>query len=102
VTGPLVFGSVTAFLESLEGVAASDTLILSMRGVPSIDAMGLQAVLEVIERQRHGGGQVRLAGVQARVAARLRQGGVLAELGDDLVHWSADQAILAAHAAGRN
>ncbi|HET7767486.1 MAG TPA: SulP family inorganic anion transporter [Chloroflexota bacterium] len=99
VTGPLFFGSVTAFLESLEGVSASDTLILSMRGVPSIDAMGLQAVLEVIERQRHGGGQVRLAGVQSRVAARLRQGGVMAELGDDLVHWSADQAIVAAHAA---
>ena len=97
VSGPLFFGSVTAFLEALEGVSTSDTLILSMRGVPSIDAMGLQAVLEVIERQRHGGGQVRLAGVQPRVAARLRQGGVLAELGDDLVHWSADQAILAAH-----
>src|SRR5688572_8504537 len=98
VTGPLFFGSVTAFLESLEVVSAGDTLILSMRGVPSIDAMGLQAVLEGSERQRQGGGQVRLAGVQGRVAARLRQGGVLAELGDELVHGRADQAIVAAHA----
>ncbi|HEU5318027.1 MAG TPA: SulP family inorganic anion transporter [Chloroflexota bacterium] len=98
VSGPLFFGSVTAFLESLEGVPASDTLILSLRGVPSVDAMGLQAIQEVIERQHKGGGEVRLAGVQRAVAARLRQGGILTELGDERVHWSADQAILAAHA----
>ena len=50
VTGPLFFGSVTAFLESLDGVPSSHTLILSLRGVPSIDAMGLQAIDEVIDR----------------------------------------------------
>jgi sulfate permease, SulP family len=99
ITGPLFFGSVTPFLESLEGVPHSEALVLSMRGVPTIDAMGLQAIAEVIERQRQGGGHVYLAGVQKPVERRLRQGGVLALLGEDGVHWSADRAILAAHRA---
>jgi SulP family sulfate permease len=98
VTGPLFFGSVTAFLEALEGVPHSDKLILSMRGVPTIDAMGVQAIDEVIDRQRSGGGAVRLSGLQQPVAARLERSGVLDRLGRERIHWSADEAILAAHA----
>ena len=101
VTGPLFFGSVTAFLESLEGIPESDTIILSLRGVPTIDAMGPQAIHEVIDRQEHGGGAVHLAGTQRAVASRLRQGGVLSRLGLSRIHWSADHAILAAHIPNR-
>jgi len=56
VSGPLFFGSVAAFLESLEGVPSAATLVLSMRGVPTVDAMGVQALEEVLARQTHGGG----------------------------------------------
>jgi sulfate permease, SulP family len=97
VTGPLFFGSVTAFLESLEGVPHSDKIILSMRGVPTIDAMGVQAIDEVIDRQRGGGGAVRLSGLQPPVEARLERSGTLDRLGRDRIHWSADEAIMAAH-----
>jgi sulfate permease, SulP family len=97
VTGPLFFGSVTAFLEALEGVPHAATLVLSMRGVPTIDAMGVQAIDEVIDRQEAGGGSVHLSGVQAPVAARLERSGILARLGPARIHWSAGHAIVAAH-----
>jgi SulP family sulfate permease len=99
VAGPLFFGSVNAFLESLEGVSASDTVILSMRGVPMVDAMAVQAIDEVIDRQQRGGGAVHLTGLQDAVHARLARARILDRLGPDRVHWSADQAILAAHRA---
>jgi SulP family sulfate permease len=97
VTGPLFFGSVAAFLEALEGVPAADTVILSLRGVPLVDAMAVQAVDEVIARQRRGGGTVHLAGLQEAVRARLARARVLEHLGPACVHWSAEEAIVAAH-----
>jgi sulfate permease, SulP family len=97
VAGPLFFGSVTAFLEALEGVPHSDTVILSMRGVPVVDAMAIQAIHEVIDRQRSGGGTVYLTGLQEAVRSRLERAHVLEHLGPDRVYWGADQAIMAAH-----
>jgi len=93
VTGPLFFASVATFLDALEGVASSDHLVLSLRGMPTIDHMGVEAIREVIDRQRQGGGDVQLAGVQPGVAAELERAGVLDHLGPKRVHWSADLAI---------
>jgi SulP family sulfate permease len=97
VTGPLFFGSVAAFLDALTGVATSDHLILSVRGMPTIDHMGVEAIREVIDRQRHGGGDVQLAGLQPSVTVELERVGVLDHLGPERVHWSAETAIHAAH-----
>ncbi|MCC7371826.1 MAG: SulP family inorganic anion transporter [Chloroflexi bacterium] len=102
VTGPLFFASVSAFLDAIEGVASSDHLILSLRGMPTIDHMGVEAIREVIERQRHGGGDVQLAGLQPSVRDELERSGVLAYLGEDRIHWSADKAILAAATTSRD
>jgi SulP family sulfate permease len=88
---------VTSFLEALEGVPTSDTVILSMRGVPVLDAMAIQAIDEVIDRQTRGGGTVHLTGLQEAVRARLERAHILERLGPERVHWSADQAIVAAH-----
>jgi SulP family sulfate permease len=97
VTGPLFFASVATFKEELEQVVGSDHVILSLRGVPTLDHMGLEAIDEVIDRQRQGGGDVHLAGLQPGVLATLTQTGVLDRLGRERVHWSAEQAIHAAH-----
>jgi SulP family sulfate permease len=101
ITGPLFFASVATFRDALEGVASSDYLVLSMRGVPTADHMGLEAIRQVIERQRRAGGEVLLAGVQPAVSAALERSGVLDLLGPDRVHWSADRAILAAQGGGQ-
>jgi hypothetical protein len=70
-----------------------------MRGVPLVDATGLEVLNELRDRQRKGGGELLLAGLQVRVEALLRRAGFLAELGDKRVFWSADRAILALGAA---
>jgi SulP family sulfate permease len=95
VSGPLFFASVATFLDALEDVAPSDHLILSLRGMPTLDQMGVEAMEEVIERQRHGGGDVHLSGLQPAVLAMLTQVGILDRLGRERVHWSADLAIRA-------
>ena len=97
VTGPLFFASVATFKDELEQVVGSDHVILSLRGMPTLDHMGVEAIDEVIERQRHGGGDVHLAALQPSVQATLTQAGVLDRLGRERVHWSAEQAIHAAH-----
>jgi SulP family sulfate permease len=97
VTGPLFFASVATFKDELALVAPSDHMILSLRGMPTIDHTGVEAIDEVIERQRHGGGDVHVAGLQPSVQATLTQAGVLDRLGRERVHWSAEQAIHASH-----
>jgi SulP family sulfate permease len=97
VTGPLFFVSVATFKAELEKVAGSDHVILSLRGMPALDHMGVEAIEEVIDRQRHGGGDVHLAALQPSVLATLTQAGVLDRLGRERVHWNAEQAIHAAH-----
>jgi sulfate permease, SulP family len=97
VTGPLFFASVHAFLEAFEGIPRSARVILSMRGVPTVDATGLQALEEIVHRQHGGGGEVHLVGLQPPVARAIERAGLRALLGEDRFHWSADAAILAVH-----
>jgi SulP family sulfate permease len=99
VTGPLYFGNVAIFLEALEGMPTSADLILSMRGMPTVDASGVQAIDEVIQRQQRGGGSVHLTGLQRSARRRLERSGVLEHLGPDHIHWGADQAIASIDAA---
>lgn len=97
VSGPLFFASVATFKDEVEKVPASDHVILSLRGMPTLDQMGVEAIDELIDRQRHGGGDVQLAALQPAAQATLTRTGVLDRLGRDRVHWSAEQAIHAAH-----
>jgi SulP family sulfate permease len=100
LTGPLFFAAARRLLEEVEAHDGADArLILSMRGVPLVDATGLEVLNELRDRQRKGGGELLLAGLQVRVEALLRRAGFLAELGDKRVFWSADRAILALGAA---
>ena len=95
VTGSLFFANVSTFLDTVRDVPASDHLVVSLRGMPAVDHMGVEAIREAIDRQCHGGGDVHLAGVQPAVLEELSRTGVLDYLGRQRVHWSADRAILA-------
>jgi SulP family sulfate permease len=99
LTGPLFFGSVHSVLESFETARDYRTLIVSMRGVPLIDVMGAQALTQIVEEQRHRGGDVYFSGVQPAVRAMLARTGLVDLLGEDHLFWSADQAIIAVHLA---
>ena len=65
-----------------------------MRGVPLIDATGVEALREIWQRQRKGGGNLLLSGLPARGESLVRRSGFLDELGAQRLFWSADQAIL--------
>lgn len=96
LSGPLFFAAARRLVEFVESHdTANTTLILSIRGVPLVDATGVEVIREIIHRQRHGGGDVLLTSMDDRVRLLLERAGVLAELGPDHIFWSADKAIAA-------
>ncbi len=100
LSGPLFFAAARRLLEFVESHdEPGATLILSIRGVPLIDATGVDVVRELLHRQRQGNGDVLLTSMDDRVRLLLERAGVLAELGADHVFWSADKAIASLGAA---
>jgi sulfate permease, SulP family len=100
LAGALFFAAVSNFNEAFANLDDTHVLILSLRGLPLIDASGLQAVSQLHERLRHRGGTLMLAAVQESVRDMLDRGGLLARIGPENVFWGADEAILAADQRG--
>jgi SulP family sulfate permease len=99
LTGPLFFGSVHPVLEAFETARDYRAIVISMRGVPLIDAMGAQALTQIVEEQRRRGGTVCFSGLQPAVREMFARTGLLTEVGEQNIFWSADQAIVAIHGA---
>lgn len=95
LSGPLFFGTVNSVLEAFKLRDSQQKLILSMRGVPLIDVMGIEALKQIVEQQRHIGGDVYFSGLQPNVNEMFKRSGLLSMLGEDHIFWSADQAIVA-------
>jgi sulfate permease, SulP family len=100
LTGPLFFAATGNFNEAFTNLGDTHALILSMRGVPRIDTSGLQAMGRLIERLKAQGSLLMLAGTHPDVLQTLEKGGLLEEIGEQNIFWSADQAIVAAEARG--
>lgn len=95
LSGPLFFAAARKVVEEIEEHDSPGVhLVLSLRGVPLIDATGIEVLRELRDRQRKGGGELLLAAVQVRVEALLRRIGFLEELGEGKLFWTADRAIL--------
>jgi sulfate permease, SulP family len=98
LTGPLFFGSVSTVMEIVgETHHQYRTLVLSMRGVPMIDVMGIHALEHLVRKQREHGGDVRLTSLQPAVRRMLERAGMVELLGEHNFFWSAVEAIVAAH-----
>ncbi|MCL4831505.1 MAG: SulP family inorganic anion transporter [Caldilineaceae bacterium] len=96
LSGPLFFAAVRRLHEAVEKHdPASARLIFSMRGVPLIDATGIEVLREILHRQHMGGGNLLLAGVDSRVQTLLQRSGFLDELGRQRIYWGTDEAIVA-------
>ncbi|MBK8900183.1 MAG: CBS domain-containing protein [Anaerolineaceae bacterium] len=94
LSGPLFFAAARRLLDFVESYDRPDaTLIFSIRGVPLVDATGVEVMREILHRQRHGGGDLLLTSMDDRVRQLLERSDVLTELGPDHVFWSADKAI---------
>lgn len=94
ISGDIFFGSITALNAALEAIDPAVTgLILSVRGVSSVDASGVHALLEFCEKEKEQGVSVCFSGTQAGVKTMLERGGVVAFLGEDHFFWSAEEAL---------
>ena len=93
VTGPLFFGSANQFVERLEEMPFSKIVILSMRGVPMADVSSVQAIEHIWREHVKAGGTIYLAALQPAVRKVLETAGLVAEIGEHHIFWSANQAI---------
>ena len=95
VTGSLFFGAVDEFNHRLQDIPEEDHLILSLRGMPSVDVSGAQAVLELCQRLLTKGHTIAFCGVAEDVRSYFDRAGVTALVGESAYYHSADRAILA-------
>jgi SulP family sulfate permease len=96
IMGPLFFGTVNSFNSVLEKLNGSEDIILSLRTVPLLDTTGISAIEDLIQQLEHEGRRLYLSGLNDPVQSYLERAGVLQDLGEDRVFWSAEEAIIAA------
>ncbi|MBC8161729.1 MAG: SulP family inorganic anion transporter [Roseiflexaceae bacterium] len=97
LTGPIFFGSVTNVLEAFESAGDYQSLIISMRGVPLIDAMGAQALHQIVDEHHARGGQVLFTALQPTVLEMFKRTGLFALVGAQGIFWSSATAIVELH-----
>ena len=94
VTGALFFGAVDEFNHRMSEMPGYDHVILSMRGMPSIDVSGAQAMLELFRSLLAQGKTVSCCGMSESVRRYFDRAGITELLGEKAYFWSADRAIL--------
>lgn len=94
VTGSLFFGAVDEFNRLMEQMPKFDHVILSVRGMSSVDVSGAQTMLELCKRLKDEGRTVALCGTSDGVRVYLDRAGVTEEIGLDAYFFSADKAIM--------
>ncbi len=97
LTGPIFFGSVTTVLEAFETAGDYHTIIISMRGVPLIDAMGVQALHQIVEEHHARGGEVIFTALQPAVLDMFKRTGLFDLVGPRNIYWSSAHAIIELH-----
>ena len=94
LTGSIFFAVTDKLKAQLHTLGNTEVLILSMRGVPSIDLSGIQALLELREELEREGITVMLTSVQPKVLEDLRRGGLIDAIGEEHIFESAEYAIV--------
>lgn len=96
VTGPLFFGNVNSLIAQLRALPEEvDTLILSVRGVPSVDTSACSELLAMCEANLLADRTVCFAGAHDAVRRDLARCGVTDLIGEDKFFWSAADALAA-------
>lgn len=97
ISGALYFGATGQLVTELESLGHPPALILSMRGVPMVDASSLHAIEHFWREQVTHGGLLFVCGLQPQVRRMFERAGLVEAFGEDKFHWSALEAITAAH-----
>lgn len=92
-TGPLFFATAEKFKNEILSIKDAKIIILSMRGVPLIDTSALQALADIVEEGRNKDCTFMLCGLQQQVKDIIDKAGFEEKLGNNMIFWSADEAI---------
>ncbi len=71
--------------------------IISMRGVPLVDTMGVQAFRQIVKEQHARGGDICFTALQPPVTAMFKRTGLSGTIGSENIYWDSAQAIIALH-----
>src|SRR5262245_50289947 len=97
VYGALFFGAASKFKDAVRRVERPPpVLIVRMRAVLAIDATGLRALEDLLDKTRRDGTVLVLSGVHAQPLVALERSGLLERIGEDNVHGNIREAL--AHA----
>lgn len=98
VTGAVFFANTNALLntvrENLEKYPECDEIIFSLRGVPSIDTTGIQAMRELYEELCSKKIKVLFCGINEQTMAVFVKSGLYDTVGKDRFFFSVDKALL--------
>ena len=96
ISGAIFFGSAGYLTRRLEEVPADmSAVILSVRGVSTVDSTGIQAFTRFVEDQKARGVAVCFAGANTAFRTAMDRGGVTALVGEDAFFWGAQEALAA-------
>jgi SulP family sulfate permease len=94
IEGPLFFGAAEKLERTLAHIQRpATTLILRMANVPFIDATGIHAVEEMVRDFKRHGASVLLVELRPNVRYKLERAGVIAEVGEEHVIDTLEQAL---------
>lgn len=94
INGPFFFGATDKFKDTLRQVEQPPkVLILRMRNVPAVDASGLRALEDVVERSKKEGATVIISGIRRQPLAALRRTPLLNKIGRENVFRNIDRAL---------
>lgn len=97
ISGALFFGNAVAIKEQLAQDDHCHTLVMSMRGVPSIDMQAADVIHTAIRAILAADGVVYVAGVQPAVRSIFDKVGITADIGETQYCWDAASAIQRIH-----
>jgi SulP family sulfate permease len=94
INGPFFFGAAYKFEEALISAdLASRVRIIRMRNVPAIDSTGLHALEQALESCRNKGIVLIISGIHAQPYRALEASGLLANIGEENVIATIDDAL---------
>ncbi len=96
ISGSIFFGSAGHLSRRLEEIPDDmAAVVLSVRGVSTVDSTGIQAFTRFVEAQHARGVAVCFAGANHSFRTAMDRGGVTALVGEDCFFWGAQEALAA-------
>lgn len=94
ITGPLLFANISVLEELSQKIANCDTVMLSIRGVSSIDVSAVQTLLSILTELKNKGIDITICGLPSASMNMLYRSGITDLLGEKAFYWSVERALL--------